>query len=171
MTLTPRRPDGQVDFGPSRGKTLDANVAAVQRAVQREAAAGPFDLLTTMAEAARAVSAPATLILISSGLSTAGGLDMRQVGWDASARSVAAQLKARGLLPNLAGYHVIFSGLADVTGTIRPPQPQRTTLTNYWLAIRQARKRELLRSGRDDPARPAFAQHGPGPGGSRSRRG
>lgn len=139
MTLTPRRPDGQVDFGPSRGKTLDTNVAVVQRTVEREAAPGPFDLLTTMAEAARAASPPATLILISSGLSTAGGLDMRQVGWDASARSVAAQLKARGLLPDLAGYHVVFSGLADVAGR-QPalPLPQRTTLTGYWLAICQA---------------------------------
>jgi len=139
MTLTPRRPDGQVDFGPSRGKTLDADVAAVQRAVEQEAAPGPFDLLTAMAEASRAVSPPATLILISSGLSTAGGLDMRQVGWDASPRSVAAQLKARGLLPSLADYRVIFSGLADVAGR-QPalPLPQRTTLTDYWLAICQA---------------------------------
>ncbi len=105
-----------MDFGPSRGQTLNANVAAVQRAVEQEAAPGPFDLLTTMAEASRAASPPATLILISSGLSTAGGLDLRQVGWDASPQSVAAQLKARGLLPSLAGYHVVFSGLADVAG-------------------------------------------------------
>ena len=79
------------------------------------------------------------LIVLSSGLSTAGGLDMRQVGWDASPASVAAQLKARGLLPSLAGYRVIFSGLADTSGR-QPglPLPQRRMLTAIWLAICEA---------------------------------
>ena len=71
---------------PPRSQILDGNVTAVQRLVAREAARGPFDLLTTIAMAARAVAPPATLIVVSSGLSTAGGLDMRQVGWDASPR-------------------------------------------------------------------------------------
>jgi outer membrane protein OmpA-like peptidoglycan-associated protein len=139
IALTPHRADGQVDYGPARDQTLNASLAAVQRAVQDEAARGPFDLLNTMATAVRVASAPATLILISSGVSTAGGLDMRQVGWDASPRWVAAQLKARGLLPDLAGYRVIFSGLADIAGQ-QPtlPLPQRTTLISYWLAICQA---------------------------------
>jgi outer membrane protein OmpA-like peptidoglycan-associated protein len=139
IPLTPRRADGQVDFGPSRDQTLTANVAAVQRAVGQEAAPGAFDLLTTIAGATRVASPPATLIVISSGLSTAGGLDMRQVGWDANPQAVAAQLKAHGLLPELAGYRVMFSGLADTAGR-QPalPLPQRTSLVSYWLAICRA---------------------------------
>ena len=118
---------------------LTANVSAVQRAVQREAAHGPFDLLSLMAMAARVASPPATLIVVSSGLSTAGGLDLRQVGWDANPLTIAAQLKARGLLPDLAGYHLLFSGLGDTAGR-QPalPLPQWTTLISYWLAICRA---------------------------------
>jgi outer membrane protein OmpA-like peptidoglycan-associated protein len=139
ISLTPRRPDGQVDHGPTRDQILAANVTAVQRAVQGEAARGSFDLLSTMAAAARVAPPPATLIVVSSGLSTAGGFDLRQVGWDASPRTVAAQLKAAELLPNLSGYHVLFSGLADTAGRQAPlPLPQRATLVAYWLAICQA---------------------------------
>jgi outer membrane protein OmpA-like peptidoglycan-associated protein len=139
LPLTPRRADGQVDFGPTRSRVLAANIAAVQRVVEQEAAQGPFDLLNIMAAAARAAPPSATLVVISSGLSTAGGLDMRQVGWDAGPQSVASQLKARGLLPDLAGYRVVFSGLAGVAGR-QPalPLPQRTTLISYWMAICRA---------------------------------
>ena len=139
IPLTPHRADGQVDFGPTRDQVLAANVAAVRRAVGREAAQGPFDLLNTMAAATRVASPPATLIVISSGLSTSGGLDMRQVGWDATSQSVTAQLKARGLLPNLSGYRVVFSGLADTSGT-QPalPLPQRTSLIALWMAVCRA---------------------------------
>lgn len=136
ISLTPRRADGQVDYGPTRDQVLVANLAAVQRAVQDEAADGPFDLLSTMAAAARVAPPPATLVVVSSGLSTAGGFDMRQVGWDASPQTIAAQLKAAGQIPDLAGYHVVFSGLADTAGR-QPalPLPQRSTLISYWLAI------------------------------------
>ena len=76
------------------------------------------------------------LLILSSGLSTAGGFDLRQVGWDASPATVAAQLKARGLLPVLAGWRVVFSGLGDTAGPQPPlPLPQRTTLTSYWMAV------------------------------------
>ena len=82
--------------------------------------ARPFDLLATIAAAIRAAPPPATLIVISSGLSTSGGLDLRQVGWDASPSSVAAQLKARGLLPDLAGYRVISLGWATLPAASHP---------------------------------------------------
>jgi len=139
ISLTPHRPNGQVDHGPTRSQHLAANIAAVQHVLDREAARGPFDLLNTLAAATRAAPPPATLIVLSSGLSTAGGLDMRQAGWDLSPASIAAELKARGLLPNLAGYHVIFSGLADTSGR-QPalPLPQQRTLTATWLAICRA---------------------------------
>jgi outer membrane protein OmpA-like peptidoglycan-associated protein len=139
FSLTPYLPNGQVDYGPTRLQTLDANISAVQQAVEREAAQGQFDLLATLAAAIRATAAPATLIVISSGLSTSGGFDLRQVGWDASPNWVAAQLKARGLLPDLVGYQVVFSGLGDTAGR-QPslPLPQQTTLASYWETICQA---------------------------------
>jgi outer membrane protein OmpA-like peptidoglycan-associated protein len=139
VRLTPRRPDGQVEYGPRRGYLLDQNVSRVEQLLQGQAASGPFDLLAMIAAAVRVASPPATLIVLSSGLSTAGGFDLRQVGWDADPRSVAAQLQHRGLLPDLAGWHVIFSGLDDTAGRQPPlPLPQRTTLASYWMAICRA---------------------------------
>ena len=137
--LTPLRPDGQVEHGPDRDQLLDANVSQVQHALSQEAADKPFDLLTLMASAVRVSSVPGTLIVVTSGLSTAGGLDFRQLGWDANPAAMAAQLKQRGLLPDLAKWHVVFSGLSNTAGDQTPlPLPQQTELTGYWLAICQA---------------------------------
>jgi outer membrane protein OmpA-like peptidoglycan-associated protein len=139
VPLTPRRADGQVEYGPRRGYLLDQNVSRVGQLLQEEAASGPFDLLSMIASAVRVTSPPGTLLIISSGLSTAGGLDLRLVGWDANPSSVAAQLKQRGLLPDLAGWRVIFSGLGDTAGRQPPlPLPQQTTLVSYWMAICRA---------------------------------
>ena len=154
VPLTPRRPDGQVDYGPSRDSTMEQNVSRVQQAVSEQTASGPFDLLNMIGNAVRATAHPGTLIVVSSGLSTAGGFDLRQVGWDADPATVAATLKQRGLLPNLAGWQVVFSGLGDTYGH-QPalPLPQRTTLTGYWLAICQAAG--ASRCGTDDLTRPS----------------
>jgi len=79
---------------------------------------------------------PGTLFVVTSGLSTAGGFDLRQVGWNANPAAVASQLKHEGLLPSLAGWHVIFSGLGDTAGD-QPalPLPQQAELVAYVLAI------------------------------------
>ncbi len=139
VPLTPRRADGQVEYGPRRGYLLDQNVSRVGQLLLQEAASGPFDLLSMIASAVRVTSPPGTLLIISSGLSTAGGFDLRLVGWDANPSSVAAQLKQRGLLPDLAGWRVIFSGLGDTAGRQPPlPLPQQTTLVSYWMAICRA---------------------------------
>jgi outer membrane protein OmpA-like peptidoglycan-associated protein len=139
VTLTPRRPDGQVDYGPDRGNRLAANLDAVQQLLGREAASRPFDLIADIAAARRVTAGPATLLIISSGLSTAGALDLRQVGWGANPRTVAAQLRRGGQLPSLAGWRVTFSGLGDTAGD-QPalPLPQRAMLTRLWLAICRA---------------------------------
>jgi len=140
VSLTPRRPGGQVDHGPDRDRRLAGNVDEVQRLLDRESADKPFDLLTWIAQAVRVTSGPGTLLVVSSGLSTAGGFDLRQVGWSAAPHAAAVMLGRRGLLPPLAGWHVIFSGLGDTAGQ-QPalPLPQRAELTQYWLAIcRQA---------------------------------
>ncbi len=137
--LTPLRADGQVEYGPRRDYLLQQNVNRVQQVLRTEAATGPFDLLQLISTAVRATSHPGTLLILSSGLSTAGGLNLRAVGWDANPAAVAGQLKQRGLLPRLTGWRLDFSGLATVAGD-QPslPLPQRTTLTAYWMAICRA---------------------------------
>ena len=136
LPLTPRRANGEVEYGPQRGSLLAQNIARVQAALVTEAATRPFDLLGTMAAAARVASPPATMLLLSSGVTTSGGLNLRDTGWDNSPSAVATQLKHRGLLPDLTGWTVIFSGLGQVMGD-QPalPLPQQTTLTAYWMAI------------------------------------
>jgi outer membrane protein OmpA-like peptidoglycan-associated protein len=139
VSLTPRRPDGEVDYGPDRGSELAAGVSRVQRLLRPLADRQPFDLLAMLAQAVRVTARPGTLLVLSSGLSTAGGFDLRQVGWGAEPQAAALSLRRQGLLPRLNGWHVIFSGLADTAGR-QPalPVPQRTILTRYWLALCQA---------------------------------
>ncbi len=134
--LTPVRADGQVEYGPRRDYLLSQNVNRVQQVLRAEAATQPFDLLQLIGTAVRVSSHPGTLLILSSGLSTAGGFNLRDVGWDADPRTVASQLEQRGLLPRLTGWRLDFSGLADVSGQ-QPalPLPQRSTLTAYWMAI------------------------------------
>lgn len=138
ISLTPLRTDGEVDYGPGRNSKLSMNVSRVQQLLNTLAASEPFDLLTMIAKAVRVTTVPGTLLVLSSGLSTAGGFDVRQVGWGADPHTVAVWLNRRGLLPRLAGWHVVFSGLAAAVGR-QPalPLPQQTILTSYWLAICQ----------------------------------
>jgi outer membrane protein OmpA-like peptidoglycan-associated protein len=159
VPLTPLRPDGQVQYGPGRSAQIAQNVSDVQRLLGREAATGPFDLLALIATAVRVTTPPATLLVLSSGLSTAGGLDLRQVGWDADPATVAAKLKQARLLPSLAGWKVIFSGLGDAAGR-QPalPLPQQTTLTAYWMAI--CRAAGAASCATDDTTRPDPAPQG-----------
>jgi outer membrane protein OmpA-like peptidoglycan-associated protein len=138
VSLTPRLSNGQVDYGPTRDATLAASISRVQQVLGAERASGPFDLISTITAATRAVPPPATLILVSSGLSTSGGLDFRQAGWVATPSSLAAQLESHHLLPSLNGYHVVFSGLGVVDGR-QPvlPLPAQDVVKNYWMAICQ----------------------------------
>jgi outer membrane protein OmpA-like peptidoglycan-associated protein len=136
VSLTPRRPDGEVDYGPDRNSELAANVNRVQQLLNTLAASKPFDLLAMIAQAVLVTTHPGTLLVLSSGLSTAGGFDLRQVGWGADPRTAAASLSRQGLLPRLARWKVVFSGLADTSGRQpAPPVSGRTILTRYWLAL------------------------------------
>lgn len=159
VPLTPLRPDGQVQYGPGRAAQIAQNVSDVQRLLGGEAATRPFDLLALIAAAVRVTAPPATLLVLSSGLSTAGGFDLRQVGWGADPATVAAQLKHDGLLPGLAGWKVVFSGLGDTAGR-QPalPLPQQTTLTAYWMAI--CRAAGAASCATDDTTRPDPAPKG-----------
>jgi outer membrane protein OmpA-like peptidoglycan-associated protein len=153
VPLTPRRPDGEVEYGPDRDALLDANMNRVQQLLGRETADQPFDLLSLLAMAVRVSSTPGTLIVVSSGLSVSGGFDLRQVGWYASPSAVAAQLRQEALLPALTGWHVVFSGLGDTAGD-QPllPLPQRAELAAYWMAICHAAG--AASCGTDDVTRP-----------------
>jgi outer membrane protein OmpA-like peptidoglycan-associated protein len=158
LPLTPRRSDGQVEYGPRRPQLLAQNVSRIESQISNEAAAGPFDLLNTMLDASRVSSPPATMLLLTSGVTTSGGFDLRQVGWAESPASAAAALKQRGLLPSLAGWTVIFSGLGETAGR-QPalPLPQQTTLASYWLAICHAAGAAACRA--DDSPRPVRSSY------------
>ena len=136
LLLTPVRANGQVEHGPRRSQMLTANVSRIQTLLQASAANGQPDLLAPMTTASHITSAPATLILISSGLTTTGAFDLRQVGWDASPSRLATELNNRGLLPRLPGWTLIFVGLGDTAGR-QPslPLPDQTILIQYWKAI------------------------------------
>jgi outer membrane protein OmpA-like peptidoglycan-associated protein len=86
-----------------------------------------------------AVAGPGVLIVVSNGLSTSGGLDFRQVGWNADPAQITVQLRTRHLLPDLAGWRVVFTGLGATIGEQPPmPKPTRDKLTAYWRAICEA---------------------------------
>jgi outer membrane protein OmpA-like peptidoglycan-associated protein len=153
LALTPRRSDGQVEYGPRRSQLLQQNVSRIESRLGHEAATGPFDLLNTILGASRVTSPPATMLLLTSGVTTSGGFDLRKVGWAEPPASAAAALKQRGLLPDLTGWTVIFSGLGETAGR-QPalPLPQQTTLASYWLAICHAAGAAACRV--DDSPRP-----------------
>lgn len=141
IMLTPRRSDGSVEHGLDRQKLVDRNVGTVVSAVGRMAAGrSGLDLLNGLVNAVRGV-APGTLIVVSNGLSTSGGLDLRQLGWQADPAAIARQLAGRDLLPNLSGWRVLFTGLGATAGDQPPlPKPELDKLAGYWTAICRAAK-------------------------------
>ena len=94
-----------------------------------------FDLLRGIRTAVRDRE-PGTLVVISSGLSTEGRLDLRQVGWSQDPDRLAESLRGEDVLPNLTNWRVVFSGLGDTAGQ-QPPLPgaTRQTLSDYWRSI------------------------------------
>lgn len=104
------------------------------------AATAETDLLTALELAAREVQdAPGrqTVLVVDSGLSTAGALDFRHKGMlDVAPADLVASLAAKGALPDLSGVHVIFQGLGDTAA----PQPVlgavvREHVIALWTAI------------------------------------
>lgn len=140
LLITPHLPNGQPDYGPRREPRLQDNLDAINKKLDSlSAATSNFDLLELMAQASRATSSPAMLLIISSGVTTAGGMDLRQVGWSKDPDAMASELKQRHLLPDLHGFRVIFSGLGIVAGDQpRLNEPQRRQLVAYWKAVCKA---------------------------------
>lgn len=139
VVLTPRRADGSLEHGLSRPSLVDRNVTSAVDAIGGTSAhQSGLDLLAGIADAVRGVPA-GTLVVQSSGLSTAGAFDLRQVGWAADPAAVAAELAAAGQVPRLTGWRVLFAGLGSVAGPQPPlPVPVRDRLAAYWQAICRA---------------------------------
>lgn len=139
LPLTPRRNTGHVEYGAQRDKLITDNVEnAEQVATGLAGQSGPLDLLEGIAQNVRGVP-PGTLVILSNGLSTAGGFDLRLVGWYATPEEIVTELRDLRLLPDLTGWQVVFSGLGATAGPQDPlPAPARDTLNGYWLAICEA---------------------------------
>ncbi|MDK3256567.1 OmpA family protein [Blastococcus capsensis] len=134
------------------------------------------DLLTALDLAARALD-PATgtrtLVVVDSGLSTAGALDFDAdpALLDADPTTLAAGLEDAGALPDLRGIDVVLAGLGDVVAPQQPlPLPQRINLIAIWTAIAEAAgAAEVLvdptpLSGRPGGTLPAVTPVDPGAG-------
>ncbi|HEX2301525.1 MAG TPA: hypothetical protein VHH34_23990 [Pseudonocardiaceae bacterium] len=116
LPLTPRRADGAVEHGRQRDTLIENNLRDVSDTVLATRAQRPgLDLLEGIDDAV-AGRDPGMLILVSNGLSTDGGFDLRQVGWNAEPGQVAAQLRDRDLLPDLRGWRVLITGLGGTAG-------------------------------------------------------
>lgn len=139
LPLTPRRDDGRVEYGMQRDMLITDNVEdAEQSASGLAGQGGPLDLLEGIAQNVRGIG-PGTLVILSNGLSTAGGFDLRLVGWYATPEEIVTELRDQRLLPDLTGWRVVFSGLGATAGAQDPLHaPARDTLNGYWLAICEA---------------------------------
>lgn len=107
-------------------KDAQANAAAVLSALQAVTANDPeADYLEGLRLAVRsltAVDAPKTIVMLGTGLSTAGDLDFRNNLLLAEPKTVAQQLNERKAIPNLTGITVYWQQLGDTAA----PQPELT---------------------------------------------
>ncbi|MGY1621062.1 OmpA family protein [Geodermatophilus sp. SYSU D00965] len=101
------------------------------------------DLLAAIDLAVRSIESAhgdRTVVVIDSGLSTAGALDFREPGLlDASPDTLAADRAEAGYLPDLEGVRVVFQGIGDTFAPQVPlERPQRMNLVAIWTAIIRA---------------------------------
>jgi len=135
VDLEPRRPNGQIERGSRIDRLVDERLAELQRAITRGAEQGTdVDQLRALGLAAQ--TGAEKIIVLTSGLSSTDPLDMRVSGWDRDPAGLARNLHDRGLLPDLRGRSVTFSGLSRTAGA-QPPLGLReqAALRNQWLAI------------------------------------
>lgn len=136
VDLEPRRPNGDVEHGADRIRTLVAErLDAVQDTIRDVSARGHDDRpLDQLAAASR--TGASTLVLLNSGVTTTDPLDLRVSGWDADPAAFAADLRARRLLPDLTGRDVVLGGLGRTAGR-QPPLnlAEQAALHDRWTAI------------------------------------
>lgn len=111
-----------------------------------------LDALTGLSGAAR-LSDHATIVLLSSGLQTAGLADFAGLGRGFDPSTVVADLAAAGFVPDLGGKDVYFAGLGEVAGRQDAlPDPMRSAVTALWLAICEAGRARTCAVLPADPA-------------------
>ena len=135
VDLEPRRPNGTIERGPRIGVLVDERLDELDRAVRRAGQdSRDTDLLRALDAASR--TGDPTIVVLSAGLSTVDPLDLRVAGWDRDPRDLAAELKAAGALPDLAGREVVFGGLGRTTGA-QPPLGvhEQRVLREIWLGL------------------------------------
>jgi outer membrane protein OmpA-like peptidoglycan-associated protein len=122
---------------------LNSYVRGVEEGVDgpmMHAVAPQADLLSALSYAAGATPVGGNIIVIDSGLQTAGQLEYQAPGMLMSPPSdVVSFLKSKGLIPPLTGRHVLLSGF----GYAAAPQaildqPERQNVAAQWAAIVQA---------------------------------
>ncbi len=129
------------DDGAGLAEQHAANRRRVDDALAGARARTPeSDLLGAMGLAAESVADEPglhTLVVVDSGLSTGGPMDLTRPGLlDAEPKEVADALDDAGRLPDLDGFAVVFQGLGETA----PPQPaldvaRRTQLVQLWTTI------------------------------------
>ncbi len=156
MPITPFRGNGEPEHGPHRAEAIRANVERIRQAVAdvRATHAG-LDPLRLLHELSTRYPA-GTLYLVTSGVSTADPLDLRELRWGADATQVAASLRQTDALPDLVGWRVVLIGIGDAAGT-KPALTAslRQRLTRFWTTLCRATGAECRTSSRRSP--------GPGP--------
>jgi outer membrane protein OmpA-like peptidoglycan-associated protein len=137
LPITPRRPNGQVEHTARREAMVEQNLVSVRRAVGTMAATHDgLDLLDLLSTAVRAAQRPSRLVVLSSGVSTSGAVDLRLAGWNVDAARLAEWVREHRALPDLRGWDVTFSNLGLVAGLQdRLPEPLLRRLEEYWLQM------------------------------------
>ena len=172
LPLTPRRDNCEVEHGLQRERLIHANLGQVLGAVATTSAATPgLDLLAGTDNAVRGLPS-GTLIVVGNALGTAGGFDLRQVGWTTPPQDLVRQLDERGLLRDmLTGWRVLFIGVGEAVGAQLPlTKPTRDTLVGYLCAIVPSRGRRELRRRSEPPRRGSTRLHRADAGGGRPGR-
>jgi outer membrane protein OmpA-like peptidoglycan-associated protein len=135
VALAPRRADGRPEHGARRPALIQQNLQKLQTTLAALASdEHDLDLVDLLGAAVRTRTAIADVVMVSSGVTTAGGIDVRASGWDADPRQVVRFATEHDALPDLAGRRVTFAGLGVVAG-VQPAlfEPQRRRLESYWL--------------------------------------
>ena len=126
----------------AREQSKQHNRQEVEKGIRgAEADDKEVDLLAALTLAARTIhsknTTPSTIVVVDSGLSTAGALDFTRAGMlDADPQEVVDSLTAQDALPDLTGIDVVWQGMGD---TARPQEPlsngQRKNLQAIWTAV------------------------------------
>lgn len=123
-----------------RAEIAQEQTAQIMAVMAKAAAVTPeVDVLSGIELAARALqdkTGERILILLESGLSTAGYMDFTQNLLYASTETVLSYLESKQAIPDLTGTSVIWVGLGDVAGIQKPLTPtNKNSLQELWSAV------------------------------------